>query len=119
MAVPEIRDVKSARRRRWAFAIRSSLCRQRFELVRVFKMAFAFQRLGIFVAAEDVFVELHIDAAEGLEKLTRPCRILCNFFSKIIGIDVDADRPHYAVFFANNRDGRALESARAEMQLVV
>ena len=82
-------------------------------------MAFAFQRLLVFVAAENVFVELHLGAAEGLEEVLHLLGVVHHFFGEIIGIDVDADGADDTVFFPDDRDRGALELSGADVQLVI
>jgi hypothetical protein len=85
----------------------------------VFEMAFAFERLGVFVLAENVFVELHVGAKKIPEPRFDSLPILQHFLGDEIRIDVDTDRAHDSEFFSFDWDRRALELSRADVQLII
>ena len=79
-------------------------------------MALAFQRLLIFIPTEDVFVELHVGAAEGLEEIPHLLRVVHHFLGEVVGIDIDADGAHDAVFLPDDRDRGAFEFPGADVR---
>ena len=85
----------------------------------VFEMALAFQRLCVFIAAENVLVELHVGAAKGLEEICYFLGAAKDFFREIVGVNVDADGSDHAILFSNDGNGGALKLAGAEVELVV
>ena len=85
----------------------------------VFEMALAFQRLGVFIAAENVLVELHVGTTKGLEKVCYFLGAAKDFFREIVGVNIDADGSDHAILFSNDGNGGALELARAEVDFIV
>jgi hypothetical protein len=85
----------------------------------VFKMAFAFKRLSVFVFAKDVLVELHIGAKKVLEPGFDALLIFQDFFGDVIRVDINADRTNDSELLSLNGNGRAFEFSRAEVQLVI
>ncbi len=85
----------------------------------VLEVAFAFQGFCVFVFAQNIFVELHFGAAEILEERFDAFLALYHFVGEIVYIDIDADRAHDAEFLVINRDGRAFEFSRSDIQLIV
>jgi len=78
-------------------------------------MALAFERLRVFVFAQNIFVELHLRSTKVLEKRLDTFLAPHYFVGQIIDIDIDADRTHDPEFLARNRDGRALEFPRTDI----
>src|SRR6476659_7796982 len=85
----------------------------------VFEMALALERLCVFIATENVLVELHVGAAKGLEEVCYFLGAAKDFFREIVGVNIDADGSDHAILFSNDGNGGALELARAEIELVV
>ena len=88
-------------------------------LASVFPVAFSFQGLLVFVTTENVFVELHLGAAEGFEEVLHLLGVVHHFFRQIVRVDVDADGPDDAVLFPDDRYRGALELSGADVQLVI
>lgn len=82
-------------------------------------MALAFQSLLIFVAAEDVFIKLHVGAAKGLKEIPHLLRVVHHFLGEVIRIDVEADGADDAVFLPDDRDRGAFELPGADIQLAI
>jgi hypothetical protein len=82
-------------------------------------VALAFQGLGVLVLAQDIFIDLHIDAAEVFKPRFNLFRTLHYFGGQIIDVDVDADRADDSEFLPYNRYGRALKFTRTNVELVV
>src|SRR6266481_9926815 len=85
----------------------------------VFKMPLALLRLCVFVLAQNIFVELHLGAKEVLEPSFDPLSILQHFLRDVIGVNVDANRADDSEFLSFDRNRRAFEFSRADLQLVV
>src|SRR5438552_15018870 len=85
----------------------------------VLEMPLAFHRLGVLILTQDVFIQLHVGSAEIFEPCFDPLFTLHHFFGEIICIDVDANRADNAEVLSQNRNGSALEPARANLELVV
>ena len=67
-------------------------------------MALAFERLGIFVFAQNIFIQLHVAAKEILKPGFDPLSILQHFLGDVVRIDVDADPANYSEILAFNGD---------------
>src|SRR5205807_8142103 len=63
--------------------------------------------------------ELPVGSAEIFKPCLDPLFALHDFIGEIVRIDVDAYRADNTEILSQNRDGRALELARANIQLVV
>jgi hypothetical protein len=63
----------------------------------VLEVPLAFLSLGVFVATENVFVELHVGAAEGLEEIAHLLDVVHHFFGEIIRVHIYADGSDDAV----------------------
>src|SRR5438874_10386149 len=85
----------------------------------VFEVTLAFHGLGVLILTQDVLVELPVNSAEILEPCFDPFFTLHHLVSEIVCIDVDANRPDDAEILSQNRNGSALEPARADSQFVV
>ena len=82
-------------------------------------MAFALQRLGVFVLAQNILVQLHVGTAKVCEPVLDALPIFQDFLGDIVRIYVDADRADDPKFLSLNRNRCAFESARGDVQLVV
>src|SRR5947208_16759149 len=85
----------------------------------VFEMTLALERLRIFVLAQNIFVELHLGAKEVLEPSFDPLSILQHFLRDVISVNVDANRADDSEFFSLDRNRRAFEFSRADVQFIV
>src|SRR5437763_14915657 len=82
-------------------------------------MTLALERLRIFVLAQNIFFELHLGPKEVLEPSFDPLSILQHFLGDVISVNVDANRADDSEFLSFDRNRRALEFSRADVQLVV
>ena len=82
-------------------------------------MAFAFERLGVFVLAQNIFIELHVGAQKVLEPRFDALPIFQHLFSDVISVDVDSDRAYDSEFLSLDGDRCAFEFSRTDVQLVV
>ena len=85
----------------------------------VFKVPLALERIRIFVLAQNIFVEVHLGTKEVLEPSFDPLSILQHFLRDVISVNVDANRADDSEFLSFDRNRRAFEFSRADVQLVV
>ena len=85
----------------------------------VLEVALALQRLGVFVLAQDIFLELHVRPEKVLEPGFDPLSIFQHFLCDVVRVDVDADRADDSKVLALDRNGCALEFSGADIELVV
>src|SRR5260370_21707724 len=85
----------------------------------VFEVAFALQRLRVYVLAQNVLVELRV----GEKKVSKPrfdsLLVSQHVLGDVIGVDVDANRANDSKFLSFDWDRRAFEFSRANVQLVI
>ena len=82
-------------------------------------MALAFQRLRVFVLAQDILIELHVGPKKVLEPRLNSLSILQHFLGDVIGVDVDTDRANDSKFLSFDGDRRTFEFSRANFQLII
>ena len=82
-------------------------------------MALPLLRLGIFVLAQNIFVELHVGAKKILKPRFDPLSIFQDFVRDVISVDVDTDAADDSKVFAFNRDARALVFSTPNVEFVV
>ena len=82
-------------------------------------MSFSFESFRVFVLAQDILIELHVGAKKVLEPRFDSLSIFQDFLADVIRVDVDADRADDSEFLSLNRDRRAFEFSRAEVQFVI
>src|SRR5438552_697690 len=82
-------------------------------------MALTFQRLRVFVLAQDILVELYIGAKKVLEPRLDSVLISQHFLGDVIGVDVDTDGANNSKFPSFDGDRRAFEFSRPDVQLVI
>src|SRR4029453_13527806 len=85
----------------------------------VFEMPLALERIRIFVLAQNIFIELYVGAKEVLEPSFDPLSILQHFLRDVISVNVDTNRADDSEFLSFDRNRRAFEFSRADVQLVI
>src|SRR6184192_2520034 len=75
----------------------------------VFEVPFALQCLGVFVLAQNIFVELDVGAKKVLEPRFDALPIFQHLFGDVISVDIDADRAYDSEFLSLDRDRCAFE----------
>src|ERR1700676_305054 len=85
----------------------------------VFEVALALLGLGELIFAQNIFLDLHIDAAKVFEPGLDLFLTLQHFLVQIICIDIDADRSDYSKFLPHDWDRGAFEFSRADIELVI
>ena len=72
-------------------------------------MALPFERLGVLVLAQNIFVELHVGPEKILEPGLDPLPIFQDFFGDVVRVNIDADPADDPEILAFDWDRRAFE----------
>jgi hypothetical protein len=81
-------------------------------------VALTLLRLGVFVLAQNISIQLHVGAEKILEPGLDPLSIFQNLFGDVIGVDVDAGAPTIPKSLLN-RNRCALKLPRPNIELVI
>src|SRR5579862_1360709 len=82
-------------------------------------MLLAGYRLRVLVAAQNVFVELHVSPAIISEEVGEALGRRQHLVMDVVDIDIDADCADDTELLPNDRNRRAFEATRADVEFVV